>query len=46
MVYEVQIGLANSIEVRVENTPSIRRWSVGDQVVIDFHPEAAMALSE
>jgi spermidine/putrescine transport system ATP-binding protein len=46
MVYEVQIGLANSIEVRVENSPSIRRWRVGDQVVIDFHPEAAMALSE
>jgi len=46
MVYEVQLGASGSIEVRVENIPSIRRWSVGDQVIIDFHPEAAMALSE
>jgi ABC-type Fe3+/spermidine/putrescine transport system ATPase subunit len=46
MVYEVQIGLADLIEVRVENSPRIRRWSMGDEVVIDFHPEAAMALSE
>jgi spermidine/putrescine transport system ATP-binding protein len=46
MVYEVKIGLADSIEVRVENIPGMRRWSFGDQVVIDFHPEAAMALSE
>ncbi|MCH7582596.1 MAG: ABC transporter ATP-binding protein [Acidobacteria bacterium] len=46
LVYEVQIGPSGSIEVRVENVPSIRRWSVGDQVIIDFHPEAAMALAE
>jgi spermidine/putrescine transport system ATP-binding protein len=45
-VYEVQLGMSDSIEVRVENIPSIRRWSVGDQVIIDFHPDAAMALSE
>jgi len=44
--YEVQLGASGSIEVRVENIPSIRRWSVGDQVIIDFHPEAAIALTE
>ncbi len=46
LVYEVQISPSDTIEVRVENIPSIRRWSVGDQVIIDFHPEAAMALTE
>ncbi len=46
MVYEVHIGMSDSIEVRVENVPGMRRWDVGDQVIIDFHPEAAMALTE
>jgi spermidine/putrescine transport system ATP-binding protein len=46
MVYEVQVGGSDTIDVRVENTPGIRRWDVGAQVVIDFHPEAAMALEE
>jgi spermidine/putrescine transport system ATP-binding protein len=46
LVYEVQISPSDAIEVRVENIPGIRRWSVGDQVIIDFHPEAAMALTE
>jgi spermidine/putrescine transport system ATP-binding protein len=46
MVYEVQVGSSDSIEVRVENIPSIRRWDVGDKVIIDFHPEAAIALTE
>jgi spermidine/putrescine transport system ATP-binding protein len=46
MVYEVQVGSSDSIEVRVENIPSIRRWEAGDKVIIDFHPEAAMALTE
>ena len=46
LVYEVQIGSSDSIEVRVENNPGIRRWDVSDQVIIDFHPEAAMALTE
>ena len=46
LVYEVQISQSDTIEVRVENIPSIRRWSVGDQVIIDFHPDAAMALTE
>ena len=46
LVYEVQIGSSDSVDVRVENIPGIRRWDVGDQVIIDFHPEAAMALTE
>jgi spermidine/putrescine transport system ATP-binding protein len=46
LVYEVQIGSSDSVEVRVENIPGIRRWDVSDQVIIDFHPEAAMALTE
>ena len=46
LVYEVQIGSSDSIKVRVENNPGIRRWDVSDQVIIDFHPEAAMALTE
>jgi hypothetical protein len=46
MVYEVQVGLSDTIDVRVENTPGIRRWDVSDQVIIDFHPEAAIALTE
>ena len=46
MVYEVQIGESDSVEVRIENTPGTRRWDVGDQVIIDFHPEAAIALTE
>jgi len=46
MVYEVQVGLSDTIDVRVENIPSMRRWDVSDQVIIDFHPEAAMALEE
>ena len=46
LVYEVRLGLSGTIEARVENVPSIRRWDVGDQVIVDFHPEAAIALSE
>jgi len=44
--YEVQIGPSDSIEVRVENIPGMKRWDVGEQVIIDFHPEAALALTE
>lgn len=44
--YEVQLGVSGSVEVRAENVPSLRRWDVGDQVIIDFHPEAAIALTE
>jgi spermidine/putrescine transport system ATP-binding protein len=44
--YEVAIGAAGSFDVRVENIPSIRRWDVGDSVVVDFHPEAARAFAD
>lgn len=46
MEYGVQVGESGTVEVRVENVPSAHRWEVGDQVVVDFHPEAAMALAE
>lgn len=46
MEYEVQMGPSGSVEVRVENVPSAHKWHVGDQVVVDFHNEAAMALTE
>jgi spermidine/putrescine transport system ATP-binding protein len=46
MVYEVEVGPAGMVDVRVENIPSMRRWEVGDSVVVDFHPEAAIALSD
>jgi spermidine/putrescine transport system ATP-binding protein len=46
MFYDVDIGASGSFEVHVENLPSARRWEVGDDVVVDFHPEAAMALAE
>ena len=46
MIYEVSIGDAGMVEVRVENVPSMRRWHVGEKTVVDFHPEAATALSE
>ncbi|MCH8990150.1 MAG: ABC transporter ATP-binding protein [Acidobacteria bacterium] len=45
MFYEVEIGESGSLEVHVENLPGMRRWEVGDVVVVDFHPEAAKALT-
>lgn len=46
MFYEVDIGAAGSFDVRVENIRVLTRWEVGDQVVVDFHPDAAMAFAE
>jgi hypothetical protein len=46
IVYEVDIGSGATMDVRVENIPSIRRWDIGDPVVVDFHREAANALVE
>jgi spermidine/putrescine transport system ATP-binding protein len=46
MNYEVDTGSAGSFDVRVENIPSMRRWEVGDIVVVDFHPEAARAFAQ
>jgi hypothetical protein len=46
LYYEVDIGVAGTLEVRVENLPGMRRWEVGDDVVVDFHLDAATALAE
>lgn len=45
MFYEVEVGESGSIEVHVENLPGMARWDVGDNVVVDFHHEAARALT-
>ncbi|NNC39737.1 MAG: ABC transporter ATP-binding protein [Acidimicrobiia bacterium] len=44
--YEIQLGNSGSVDVRVENIPVMRRWDVGDDVIVDFHPEAAAALAQ
>ncbi len=44
--YEVDSGASGTFDVRVENVPSARRWEVGDDVIVDFHPEAAAAFAE
>lgn len=46
MFYEVDIGVSGSLDVHAENVPGIKRWEVGDEVVVDFHPEAGTALAE
>lgn len=46
IVYGVDIGSGETMDVRVENIPSMRKWAVGDPVVVDFHREAASALAE
>jgi len=46
IMYEVDVGAAAMMDVRVENIPSARRWNEGDSVIVDFHPDAAAALAE
>jgi len=46
LFYEVDIGPAGSLDVRVENLPGIKRWNVADNVIVDFHPQAATALPQ
>lgn len=46
MYYEVDIGGSGRLDVHVENLPIMTRWEVGDSVVVDFHPESALALAE
>lgn len=46
MYYEIDLGASGAFDVRVENVPSAKRWDVGDNVVVDFHPEAATTFSE
>jgi spermidine/putrescine transport system ATP-binding protein len=46
MLYDVDLGPSGSIDVHLENLPGTPRWDVGDSVVVDFHPEAALGLAE
>lgn len=42
--YEVDIG-GSVIDVMIENRPGLQRWNEGDRVTVDFHPDAAEALT-
>ncbi|HEX6301245.1 MAG TPA: ABC transporter ATP-binding protein [Acidimicrobiia bacterium] len=46
MLYEVDVGESGSFAVHVENLPGKRRWATGQDVVVEFHPEAALALAQ
>jgi len=46
LYYEIDVGASGSFDVRVENVPSATRWNVGDDVIVDFHLEAATAFAE
>lgn len=46
LYYEIDVGASGAFDVRVENVPSATRWNVGDDVIVDFHPEAATAFPE
>jgi spermidine/putrescine transport system ATP-binding protein len=46
MLYEVDVGESGSFAVHVENLPGRRRWTNGQDVVVEFHPEAALALAQ
>ncbi len=46
LYYEIDVGASGSFDVRVENLPVMRRWEVGDEVVVDFHPDSTTALAE
>jgi len=46
LYYEIDVGVSGSFDVRVENVPSATRWNVGDDVIVDFHLEAATAFAE
>ena len=44
LYYEVRVG-PSLLDVKMENHPGITRWQTGDQVVLEFHPQAAEALT-
>lgn len=44
LYYEVRVG-PSLVDVKVENHPGMTRWQIGDRVVLEFHPEAAEALT-
>jgi spermidine/putrescine transport system ATP-binding protein len=43
--YEVALEDGELVDARLENIPSLRRWNMGDNVVISFHYDAARALT-
>ena len=45
LYYEVAVG-PHRLEVRIENRPGLDRFSPGDRVLVEFHGEAAEALTE
>ena len=45
LYYEVRVG-PHLLDVRVENRPSLQRFSPGEEVVLEFHAQAAEALTE
>jgi spermidine/putrescine transport system ATP-binding protein len=45
LYYEVDIGTV-VVDVMVENRPGVNRWREGDEVDLEFHAEAAEALTE
>ena len=43
--YEIEIPGGEVIDARLENIPSLRRWTAGEEVAVSFHREAAEALT-
>ena len=43
--YEIEIPGGEVIDARLENIPSLRRWTAGEEVTVSFHREAAEALT-
>jgi len=43
--YEIEIPGGENVDARLENIPSLRRWSVGEEITMSFHREAAEALT-
>jgi len=43
--YELEIPGGELVDARLENIPSLRRWTVGEETTMSFHREAAEALT-
>ncbi len=43
--YEIELPGGEVIDARLENIPSLRRWTGGEEVTVSFHREAAEALT-
>jgi spermidine/putrescine transport system ATP-binding protein len=43
--YEIEIPGGETVDARLENIPSLRRWTVGEMITMSFHREAAEALT-